>query len=407
MRISLFTLHSSPFTLHPSPSAVVKRYFCAVCCLLGLTVLSSLTLAGSTDSTVHAVLFYSPVCPHCRKVIAEVLKPLGASYGGRLKIVGVNTTTQDGRALYESAIQAYNVPEGQRGVPLIIISNHFLVGLEQIGPGFPGLVESILEQGGSELPPIPGLKEQIAKDLAQAAQAQGPNAGPSGTPNTGLGASDERVSLFARLTRDPVGNSLAVAMLAAMLVVCGRVALSFRRPTQKTLSAGRGWPIPMLSLTGLAVAGYLAYAGIAQATAICGPVGDCNLVQQSEYARLFGVIPVALLGVAGYAAIICAWALASLGRGRIAQIASRTLMAATFAGTILSLYLTFLEPFVIGAACLWCLMSAAVMTALLWCSARRFRSGALLPDSTGAAAPSSKAPNSIRPRKPRNGKKHR
>src|SRR5208337_1255033 len=112
---------------------------------------------------------------------------------------------------------------------------------EEIGAGFPGLVKSFLEQGGSELPPIPGLKEQVAKDLTQAAQAAGPNAGPSGTPKPGLTPLYERDSLFARLARDPVGNSMAVAMLAAMLFVCGRVALSLRRSTQKTLCAGRDW----------------------------------------------------------------------------------------------------------------------------------------------------------------------
>ncbi|WP_287908301.1 vitamin K epoxide reductase family protein [Chloroflexus sp.] len=31
-------------------------------------------------------------------------------------------------------------------------------------------------------------------------------------------------------------------------------------------------------------------------------------------------------------------------------------------GTLFSLYLTFLEPFVIGATCIWCLLSAITMT---------------------------------------------
>jgi uncharacterized membrane protein len=37
-----------------------------------------------------------------------------------------------------------------------------------------------------------------------------------------------------------------------------------------------------------------------------------------------------------------------------------------FLGTLFSIYLTFLEPFVIGATCMWCLSSAALMLALLW-----------------------------------------
>jgi len=34
-------------------------------------------------------------------------------------------------------------------------------------------------------------------------------------------------------------------------------------------------------------------------------------------------------------------------------------------GVLFSLYLTFLEPFMIKAVCMWCLTSAAIMTLLL------------------------------------------
>ena len=39
------------------------------------------------------------------------------------------------------------------------------------------------------------------------------------------------------------------------------------------------------------------------------------------------------------------------------------------AGLAFSIYLTFLEPFVIGASCAWCLTSAVIMTVLLWLTA--------------------------------------
>jgi uncharacterized membrane protein len=39
-------------------------------------------------------------------------------------------------------------------------------------------------------------------------------------------------------------------------------------------------------------------------------------------------------------------------------------------GTVFSAYLTFLEPFVIGAVCAWCLSSAVLITALMLLSAR-------------------------------------
>jgi uncharacterized membrane protein len=41
------------------------------------------------------------------------------------------------------------------------------------------------------------------------------------------------------------------------------------------------------------------------------------------------------------------------------------LWLAALVGTAFSAYLTFLEPFVIGASCVWCLTSAAVTAVIL------------------------------------------
>jgi uncharacterized membrane protein len=41
------------------------------------------------------------------------------------------------------------------------------------------------------------------------------------------------------------------------------------------------------------------------------------------------------------------------------------LLGITLFGVLFSIYLTFLEPFVIGATCAWCLASAVTMTALM------------------------------------------
>lgn len=40
-------------------------------------------------------------------------------------------------------------------------------------------------------------------------------------------------------------------------------------------------------------------------------------------------------------------------------------------GTLFSAYLTYLEVFVIGAICQWCVASAAIMAAALACAALR------------------------------------
>jgi len=56
-----------------------------------------------------------------------------------------------------------------------------------------------------------------------------------------------------------------------------------------------------------------------------------------------------------------------------ASLAAISLFAMTITGTLFSIYLTFLEPFVIGATCAWCLTSAIVMTMLMFLSAPQAR----------------------------------
>jgi uncharacterized membrane protein len=119
--------------------------------------------------------------------------------------------------------------------------------------------------------------------------------------------------------------------------------------------------VPVLSLVGLAVAGYLAYVETQAAAAVCGPVGDCNAVQSSPYARLFGV-PIGLIGVAGYVAILAVWA---WGRRAAGALPATLLVLMSAFGVAFSIYLTYLELFVIRAVCMWCITSAVIMTLLL------------------------------------------
>jgi len=122
--------------------------------------------------------------------------------------------------------------------------------------------------------------------------------------------------------------------------------------------------IPLLSIIGIGVAGYLAYVELNQVEAVCGPVGNCNTVQQSEYATLFGFLPIGVLGVMGYLFIIILWLARLLDLPGYTRILNLALFGVTLFGILFSIYLTFLEPFVIGATCIWCLSSAVIMTIL-------------------------------------------
>jgi uncharacterized membrane protein len=122
---------------------------------------------------------------------------------------------------------------------------------------------------------------------------------------------------------------------------------------------------PALCLIGMGVAGYLTYVEFTSDTVLCGPVGDCNAVNSSPYAKLFGVLPVGLMGLGGYIAILAAWLWRRFGSGKPADAMPALLFGMALFGVLFSIYLTYLELYVIFAVCLWCLSSAVIITALL------------------------------------------
>ena len=114
-----------------------------------------------------------------------------------------------------------------------------------------------------------------------------------------------------------------------------------------------------LALLGLAISIYLTYVHYAGIEPVCSSISNCERVQTSEYADLVG-IPVAVLGIAGYAAILLSL------RMRVEVTALLSYLALAF-----SAYLTWAEVFKIEAICQWCVASAVVMTALALVSVAR------------------------------------
>ncbi len=159
---------------------------------------------------------------------------------------------------------------------------------------------------------------------------------------------------------------LAVIVLLVFTVVLG-IIWEARRDAHKPIELPK-WLFPVLSLAGLVVAGYLLYVEAGENEAVCGAVGNCNAVQASEYAELFGVLPIGGLGVIGYLMLLATWVVAQRSSQYRAHAQAGLLLLSLF-GVAFSMYLTFLEPFVIGATCAWCLTSAMVMLMLLWISA--------------------------------------
>jgi uncharacterized membrane protein len=458
----------------PGESGMMRPPMTLRAAVAGLLVAASLPVAlPAQGHPVRAVLFYSPTCPHCHKVIQQDLPGIFAQVGGEpvfyqgtaghvlenrgLALLLVNTFEPAGHALFDEVAERHHIPVEQRGVPLLLCRDSVLIGDLDIPAIFPRLIQAGRAAGGTPWPAIPELAAVFPQGYDPGLAARGPTiaAGPAAPdstaahpasgqpgdtprprvdstppvparppaarPDSGPRAAGPEVGRPARgdsararavpsapparpetgattdsgaarvaapanapaptpmvpadvlqssqgsvllrtLRTDPVGGSLALALL---LVMALSLVWVLARPPVSGGPSGHV-AVPVLVVVGVAIAAYLGYVETTGATAVCGPVGDCNAVQQSAYARLFGVLPVALIGLAGYLAILAAWLVAWLARGRIGDWAAVVAFALVLAGTSASLTLTVLEPFVIGAVCAWCLTSSAVMTALLW-----------------------------------------
>ena len=123
------------------------------------------------------------------------------------------------------------------------------------------------------------------------------------------------------------------------------------------------WAIAALSLAGLAMATYLSVEHVSGGIPACGISSGCDEVTTSEYAVLFGV-PVAFIGVAGYAALLLG-TLTYIGLEDPPYVLAYVLLGMALLGEGLSAYFVYTQAFRIHAYCQYCLASAAIMTSIL------------------------------------------
>ncbi|HEY2804943.1 MAG TPA: vitamin K epoxide reductase family protein [Gemmatimonadales bacterium] len=126
--------------------------------------------------------------------------------------------------------------------------------------------------------------------------------------------------------------------------------------------------IAVLALLGLLLSLYLTlyHYGLA-GTLACGGTNQCEKVQASRYAELFGM-PVAAYGITGYLAllIISLMGLNEKWDGR--REPTLQLAIVSGAGVAFTAYLTWLELFRIHAICRWCVASACIILAIFLAS---------------------------------------
>jgi uncharacterized membrane protein len=143
-------------------------------------------------------------------------------------------------------------------------------------------------------------------------------------------------------------------------------AMSVPTPTS------RGWSLvtPILAVLGIGISGYLSYVKLSATQAVCLGLGECETVQNSPYSVILG-IPIAILGLLTYLAIIALWWWSQDEQRPYADMAPMILFGITLFGFLYSVYLTYLELFVLKAICPWCVASAILMTVLMIINARQ------------------------------------
>ena len=119
--------------------------------------------------------------------------------------------------------------------------------------------------------------------------------------------------------------------------------------------------VAMLSLAGIFVALYLLLYKLGLIGELSCSVGSCETVNTSRWATFLG-LPVAGWGVAWYVGMFVL-ALVSTGEKFADSVSvSMMLLFVAATGLLFSLYLTYLELFVIDAICQWCVVSAVIVT---------------------------------------------
>lgn len=327
------------------------------------------SLESQEQPVVRVVMFWLSTCGHCEYVINEVLPPLQEQYGEQFEIQLVELVTQeDVDHLYETA-SILGIPQNNVGVPFMLVGENVLSGSDQIPRELPGLIETHLASGGLDYPRYPPLAGYLPEPIESPVVSKEEPVNENGEEQLAAPIADaEFLSGTDSAASKSNGFTLALVVLVAMVLAIVYVIYALLRESKPDSSQRfpwLDWLIPIVALAGLGVAGYLTYVETQAVEVICGPVGDCNAVQNSSYARVFGILPVGILGLLGYVGILIAWVIQKVRHDKWGSYAKLAMLGMALFGTLYSIYLTYLEIWVIRAVCIWCVSSAVLIAVLM------------------------------------------
>jgi uncharacterized membrane protein len=130
--------------------------------------------------------------------------------------------------------------------------------------------------------------------------------------------------------------------------------------------------IAALALAGVGLATYLAMYKLGMIGTLACTVGQCETVNLSKWATLFG-LPVAAWGVGFYLVVFLVALLGTTERFVNEAWVSHALLGLTAWGVVFSGWLTYLELYVIHAVCMFCVISAILITVTFLVSVLEWR----------------------------------
>jgi uncharacterized membrane protein len=121
----------------------------------------------------------------------------------------------------------------------------------------------------------------------------------------------------------------------------------------------------LLSLAGLFISAYLYLYKLGRIGSLACGTGGCETVQLSSWSRIAGV-EVSLIGLLGYAGLLLLSLISLQAEYRLWPV--KIVTAAAGLGVIFTIYLTYLELFVIHAICRWCVASGVIILGIFLAS---------------------------------------